>query len=519
MQEKWCCVLTVLPYLLFGTAIVFVVLFFYSLFKQKSRIAALFALMCLSLSVYVFASAFEFLSNDLEAKKFFITLEYFGFSFLPALWLIISYKHYYNKNMTIKAVLLTCAIPFVTMFFNATKDYHTLYYTDIKLIEHGTYSTVYLSRGSWYYIFYLYSLVCLVISTAFFYKAWKVKKYSVRIQSFWLLIGSLSPLVGSIIYFFTGPRNGIDIIPYSFLVPNVIFFIVLFKYDFLEIKDIVRSYSFGQIKEGIFVIDEKNRIIDFNNSAAETFDWLDSLNVGNSILKYEEGKKIIEKSAGNKGDFFEVGFNKKGEEKVYEFKVSSLTEKGRIIGRLFLFQDITEQKLAIERLNYMATHDSLSEVYNRGKMMQEIEKTLSLFERKGGDLSLMMIDIDYFKTINDKYGHVFGDMVIRGVARAFKSVLKNEGVIGRYGGEEFIILLSGKGRQEAFEISENVREHIMKQQFTICSDIVNVTISIGLVTLECPGKAVAPQELINRADTALYTAKNSGRNNVKFISL
>lgn len=466
--------------------------------------------MCLSNAVYVFAYAMELMSTSVEQIKFYITLEYFGFSFLPVLWVMLTYKFYFNKDMPMTMGIPISIIPFLTVFLNATNDYHQLYYTNITTINYKGFVIVNYTRGIWYYVFSFYAYIILLIGIYIFFISWKKTRYSLNNQRFWLFFGSLAPLVASNIYLFRPQPYGFDLMPFSFFVLSIAFFVSIFKYDFLELKDIVRGYAFGQIKEGIVVLDEENRIIDFNNSGELTFNWLNFNNIGKSVLEFDEGKKIMQ----NISDFFEVEIDKKGETKIYEFKVTQLREKGKIVGRVFLFQDITEQKLAIDRLNYIATHDTLSEIYNRSKIMEEIEKELYCLKLNGSETSILMLDIDYFKQVNDNFGHIVGDMVIKCVAQGCKSILRGSDIIGRYGGEEFVVILPGTDKQRALVIAENIRRHIADMDMRFLDKKVDITVSIGVVSVTGDNKNITTHELMNHVDMALYIAKNSGRNTI-----
>ncbi|MCK9478413.1 MAG: diguanylate cyclase [Firmicutes bacterium] len=497
----------VLSLLFFASGIVFFYMFLYAIIRQRNGLVVLFSLICFSLFAYNIGFALELLAKNVEQAKLFIAVEYLGISFLPALFVMLSYKLNYNKNILAGIAVLILFIPLCTVFLNATNNYHGLYYSGMQLKSFLGYTTVEIARGPWYYVFYVYAYLCLAVGTYFFYRCWENHGFSVKTQYFWLFLSPIPPLISGPLYFSNIIPYRLDIIPFSFLFLMASFFIILFKYDFLEIKDYVSSYIFDQIKEGILIIDERNRIIGFNKSAGLTFDWITLANKDRSILEFEDGKRIVE----NQNDSFEISTNKNGENKVFEFRVSSLVEKGKHAGKLFLFQDITEQNMAIERLNYMATYDMLCDIYNRNKLYEEIDYAMCNLRKVGGSLSLLMIDIDFFKQINDNYGHLSGDMVIRKVAQSLKKAIGESASVGRYGGEEFIVVLPEADAQEAFNFAERIRRHIEDIEFEVKKDLIRLTISIGIATIYNKG-STSLQSLIKRADKALYIAKNSGRN-------
>lgn len=157
----------------------------------------------------------------------------------------------------------------------------------------------------------------------------------------------------------------------------------------------------------------------------------------------------------------------------------------------------------------MATYDSLTKVYARGPFMQMLDVELERSARHKRSFSVMMIDIDFFKKINDSYGHQKGDEVLSGIASLLQDNLRKSDVCGRYGGEEFIVLLPETSLMKAQQVAEKLRGLVEKGKFLAAED---VTISIGIS--EFPKEASSVEEIIAVADQNLYRAKESGRNRV-----
>jgi diguanylate cyclase (GGDEF)-like protein len=134
-------------------------------------------------------------------------------------------------------------------------------------------------------------------------------------------------------------------------------------------------------------------------------------------------------------------------------------------------------------------------------------------KKNRGQLTILMLDIDRFKDVNDQYGHKAGDQVLSAVAACLKQSLRPGDVAGRYGGDEFIILVSGATSDQCFKVAERIRRAVAQQTFHIGKSIVGVTISLGLAWTN-PERMLPLDTLINYADQALYAAKRQGRNNV-----
>lgn len=173
--------------------------------------------------------------------------------------------------------------------------------------------------------------------------------------------------------------------------------------------------------------------------------------------------------------------------------------------------DITDRKDMEEALRRLATVDYLTGIWNRRYFMDQGYKEFERFLRYKSPFSVMIFDLDHFKAINDKYGHNMGDRVLEGVARIVATELRVVDVFGRYGGEEFAILLPEIAVREAAEVAERLRQTIEKCQYPLeNAKTLTVTASFGIS--EAAGSDRTFEEILTRADDALYKAKESGRN-------
>ena len=161
-------------------------------------------------------------------------------------------------------------------------------------------------------------------------------------------------------------------------------------------------------------------------------------------------------------------------------------------------------------LQRVAALDPLTAVYNRRFGMQRLAEEFGRALRSGDPLGLLMIDIDHFKAVNDTYGHLVGDRVLQSMVVSARQVLREGDVLIRFGGEEFLALLPGAGRDDLARMAERIRRAVADADVSDGGQRINVTISIGGAGLP-DQHAVTPEELISIADTALYNAKTSGR--------
>lgn len=180
---------------------------------------------------------------------------------------------------------------------------------------------------------------------------------------------------------------------------------------------------------------------------------------------------------------------------------------------------INKAKEVIEikrKFNEVLVKDYLTEAYNRRFLIKKIEEEMNWCNIYKEPLSLAILDIDHFKRINDIFGHLTGDMVLRELVNLCLKNLPDKIVVGRYGGEEFCLVMPSTNSQEAITLCENLRCYIKEAVFhTISGEELKITISIGLTTYSSEYK-FSFDELIKKADSALYKAKQTGRNRVIF---
>ncbi len=156
-----------------------------------------------------------------------------------------------------------------------------------------------------------------------------------------------------------------------------------------------------------------------------------------------------------------------------------------------------------------ALRDPLTDTGNRIAMDQTLEREIEMSRRHLMPLSLLMLDIDNFKNVNDSYGHNAGDDVLKAVTTAIKNQLRNVDMVFRFGGEEFLILLSNTTRETAALVGERLRVAAQAQDYQADGNAIELTVSLGCSTL-LPGESA--ESLLRRADSALYVAKREGRN-------
>jgi two-component system, cell cycle response regulator len=168
----------------------------------------------------------------------------------------------------------------------------------------------------------------------------------------------------------------------------------------------------------------------------------------------------------------------------------------------------------------VSARDSLTGLYNRWYVMEKIESEMNRSLRHGSPVALLMLDIDHFKRINDSFGHSAGDSVLRSFGQVLRESCRVYDVPGRYGGEEFCIVLPETRVGNTTAVAERIRQRLASSLFDVGTDQVAITASIGIAGLDSPEEEglVTSSALIERADRALYSAKHRGRNRIEIWS-
>ena len=188
-----------------------------------------------------------------------------------------------------------------------------------------------------------------------------------------------------------------------------------------------------------------------------------------------------------------------------EYNYQSILEKE-------VSERIHELELSNKQLNTLAATDPLTQIRNRRSFFDIAEKYYSIAIRTKEALSLMMIDLDHFKSVNDKYGHASGDEVLKEFTRIVKYQLRESDLFARYGGEEFVIVLANTGIEGAENLAEKIRSAVEANILMTEKNEIQITVSIGVSELS--KKDASLEDILSRADKALYFAKENGRNRI-----
>ena len=273
---------------------------------------------------------------------------------------------------------------------------------------------------------------------------------------------------------------------------------ILFEYDI--VRDIMTMASkYCEIYGRSNIIEEYSR----NCGGADYIHEEDRSVYAHFVDDLVSGKELIESEFRMKGAEGEYIWGHLRGKTIYDDKDEPIKVIGKIV-------NIDLQKRELIKLNSMAKLDPYTGVYNKSAFADIVGKALKLPEGSSGRYAFAVIDVDNFKNFNDRYGHLFGDRVLKEVIDIVKNVFKGD-VIGRVGGDEFSVLINASGRSEVEEKLKKFMKAI-RDSHNVDDREVKVTVSMG-VALACEG--IDYTELFKSADLALYDVKNAGKNNYR----
>lgn len=272
----------------------------------------------------------------------------------------------------------------------------------------------------------------------------------------------------------------------------------------------------------VIILDENNIVIDMNCSAAELFQ--DCNIPGNSYYTRSNTGECFEwlqdelstlLSGLSTCNTFEKELLHKGKLYYFEIKLMQILDiSEKFKGMVVILNDITKRKNLEKELTVLATTDYLTGANNRKKLLDSVQKEFLHSKKYGKPLSIMMIDVDHFKNINDNYGHHTGDIVLQEMVKECLSSLRKSDIFGRLGGEEFLVVLVDTEISEAIQVTERLRKNLSQLNIRTEFGTVYFTVSIGIACMKDEDENV--EQLLERVDDALYKAKNCGRNRVEF---
>ena len=473
----------------------------YALMQRRNAFSLNFVALMLFSAVYALGYGLELGSPDLAVIKLALRLQYFGIPFLPLAWVGLAWSYLDSRGLPRVWWRTLLALSTLIFLIHQSNELHHLYYADLAFTRDGNLSITTTGKGPIYWLTIAYLNIGFGAGVLLFFRAWRQSKPIYHHQALCLLIGSSFPWLFHLAYQFGLSPGRIDLSPFGLAASGLLFCVASFRHGILDVLPMARDMVFDGIAEGVIVVDEQQRIVDFNRSANGFFPELGQHSIGRTRQELEDASPLARIL--DAPELFECPLAVNGQTRHLEIRSSRMLDRsGKAVGKALLIQDITEKKALIEQLHQTAATDELTGVFNRRHLLELSARAVQLAQRHDHPLSVIIVDIDHFKAVNDRQGHLAGDALLKEIAALFRARLRTTDILGRYGGDEFVITLPETDVQQASELAHTLNR--------ACHEECATTLSLGIAELG----ALTPDfsALLGKADAALYRAKACGRN-------
>ena len=333
------------------------------------------------------------------------------------------------------------------------------------------------------------------------------KKYQGAIMFF---IGVLLPTATQIVTTLGIIPPYLKMMTVSLVISSCLMFLFLLRHRMPEWQSTGREVVVENMRDAFILVDYSNNLLDYNKRAKDLFPTLASLHLGEGIGKVD-GFPV---GGLEEEEPLEFNLNYDDRELSLRMACADTMSEGVKTGTIILIADETERHKMMEELSRLAHRDELTGLLNRATFFHDAIMSFDLIRRQDNPTGCaLMIDIDYFKMVNDTYGHAVGDEVLRFIGNTINRRFRRTDICGRYGGEELCVWMPSTDIKGAYQVAEELRKSIEEKVFNVDGVCFSVTISIGVAGMPDLRNADF-EELMKQADTALYKAKHEGRNRV-----
>jgi len=380
--------------LLIATSLIMFTLAIFSWSKRFIGNSAIFlSLSLLGVAFYNFGYAMELASDSFIWIIWWVRFQHLGIFLIAPTWLLFSISvSGYKNRINLKFIIALSIIPIILFLMAQTLGWLNLAHHNPRLDALGPYQVLAYDRNLFNHISIGYYTLCLAVSTVLFAMMYFRSAPSARKHASIYLIGSLPPYATMIVYNLNLVPSGLDFTPLLLGVSAFIFAFALFKFRILDLIPLARNAIFEDMTTGVLIADTEGQIIDFNPAFETIFNQIGAKpksSVAELFADYPKLTKWLEEKSTER-----ISFQLSKDEKITYYRVSwsEITDRRlRVIGRLISFDENTKEKLLLDKLEMMASHDGLTGIFNRQHFDQLGNKELSRVQRYGGDLSLLRV--------------------------------------------------------------------------------------------------------------------------------
>jgi len=485
--------------------------------RKEAPEATTFAVLVASMAVYSFGYAGELAQTTVTGAQRWLDVEYLALPWAGALWVLAACLH---NGLRVRRIFLFI-IPVITFAGHYT-NFNNLFYTAPMTLSHrGPFWVLNMQRGPLSTLDNAFLLVSFMAGTWVYIAGLTDASALYRKQAVILVLSSLLPFVGYFLFLANLSPWGLDITPVTLGATCMLLYYGIFHCGIFDLAPVARNLIFNSIRDAVLILDTRDRLIDFNPAAHKLLPFLDKNRLGTAVPELVVEIPRLREALAKTDEPTELAMERQGAEEFYEVRTWPLFTGGRArasreVGRAVIFADVTARVRLREELRRRSETDALTGIANRRRFHQALEIECIRSRRSRAPFSVLMIDLDYFKEVNDRFGHPAGDEVLRRVSERLVDSLRKTDLVARYGGEEFAVLLPETSEDGARVIAERIRVAICEEPVEVEGARIIVSASVG-VSSHGSDEVAHPEILLKEADLALYRAKATGRNRVEVV--
>ena len=494
--------LNIFVWIMIFSTVVSIILMIYAVATYNSERSFFLIFSCICTFLYSFGYLLEIISPTIEAAFMGVRVQKMGSPFIVLLNYLFMRDVYGEKRFGTKGYCILFALPVFNLFTAQAFPWIRLHYTHIEYFWDGLIANCQGTLGSVGILAIAYHFVLAFLTIFRILKHLKNESGLLRYQNLCLLASVLIPLFVNIYHTLSYDYLRIDLNPFAVAVGQSLLLYSVRKQNLLHVVPLARAQVIESMTDAFIVCSRDFSFLDANQAAKQLLPELNSLLPGESMGKLKQIKNEAE-----------LYLEKNGEKRFYKITKTDILQNSKNSGVCILLHDITDKERQLKKLYNKATFDSLMHIYTRAAFFDLAQFMLTPDKVRIYSYTLLMIDLDHFKNVNDTYGHPCGDIVLETIAVIVKGHFFENDIVGRYGGEEIAVLLENISAGQMAEKVEKLRTIIENTRIPYQGNDLNITVSIGMAYFPA-GKSQPLENMIERADSALYKAKNSGRNRV-----
>lgn len=471
--------------------------------------ARYFILLSIVISVYTLGYLMELISTDIASGYMATRVQFIGIPLIAPLFYLFV-RDYVNRRLRSGLLRVTLfLVPMFTMTTALAYPLTRLYFTGFSTGDNVG-SLLIINHGPAYTIDILYGTSLIALAGIEMLRFLPRNTTAERKQVCIFLLAVAIPLTIFLLMGFAPIDPPMDFGSLGFCISEMMLGLYIWKQRKEDWMPYARDQVIQHLQDGYVLLDTQGRFLDANQAAMDIFPQMRSIAAGTPAAVIRDFPVTLAVNGQAMREFY---LSRGGRPYYYRVSANPVAGNEGSTCTAVMFYDSTELHFLMSELHELATRDPLTGLLNRSSFFKIAGRDFSLAVRARQEACLLMLDLDNFKVVNDKYGHQCGDDVLITVAHLMRDSLRSTDVCGRYGGEEFVVYLPGTSSENALQVAEGLRSAIEAKTYPCAEGSFHVTISIGLCALNLHHDKQL-DDLVRRADQALYTAKRLGRNQV-----